>query len=78
MAEDIEQRVRAIIVDRLRIAPERVIRTASFKEDLGADSLDMIELMMSLEEVTGKAIPEEDAAKMTTFGAVVDYLTAMK
>jgi len=78
MAEDIEERVRTIIADRLRVSPERIVREASFKDDLGADSLDMIELMMSLEEVTGKTISEEEAAKMTTFGAVLDHLKGME
>ena len=74
MLENIENRVRDIIVQQLGVHPEEVVRTASFRDDLGADSLDTVELIMAFEEEFGAAIPEEDAEKLTTVGKVVDYL----
>lgn len=76
MGEDIEQRVREIVVEQLGVNPEQVTREASFVDDLGADSLDDVELIMAVEEATGLSIPEEEAAKLTTVGSVLDYLSA--
>ena len=75
MAGKLEDRVREIIVDQLGVNPEQVTIEASFIDDLGADSLDSVELIMAFEEEFGEAIPEEEAEKLTTVGAVIDYLT---
>ena len=74
MADNLEERVRAIVVEQLGVHPEQVNRNASFVDDLGADSLDTVELIMAFEEETGIAIPEGEAEKLTTFGKVLDYL----
>ena len=74
MADNLEERVRAIVVEQLGVHPEQVNRDASFIDDLGADSLDTVELIMAFEEETGIAIPEGEAEKLTTFGKVLDYL----
>ena len=74
MATKLEDRVTAIIVDSLGVNAEQVTPEASFVNDLGADSLDNIELIMAFEEEFGAEIPDEDAEKLTTVGAVLDYL----
>ena len=74
MAHNLEERVRAIVVEQLGVHPNQVNREASFVDDLGADSLDTVELIMAFEEEFGAAIPEEDAEKLTTVGKVVEYL----
>ena len=71
----IEDKVKAIIVDQLGVKPEEVTSTASFVDDLGADSLDTVELVMALEEEFGIEIPDEDAEKMTTVGEAVKYIS---
>lgn len=76
MLENIESRVRDIIVLQLGVRPEEVVRTASLKDDLGADSLDTVELIMAFEEETGETIPEKMAEKLKTVGDVLDYLSA--
>ena len=76
MAEDLEQRVRDIVVEQLGVNAEQVTREASFVDDLGADSLDSVELIMAVEEEMGISSPEAEATKLTTVGAVLDYLTA--
>jgi len=73
MAE-IESRVRDIIVNELGVEPSKVTAEASFVEDLGADSLDTVELVMAFEEEFGIEIPDEDAEKMETVGDAVKYL----
>lgn len=75
----IEQRVKEIIVNQLNVNEEQVTPTASFLEDLGADSLDVVELIMAFEEefkdeIAGE-IPESDAEKLQTVGDVVSYIT---
>ena len=70
----LEDKVKDIIVEQLGVNPEQVTREASFIEDLGADSLDTVELVMAFEEEFGAEIPDEDAEKLTTVGAVIDYL----
>ena len=67
-------RVREIVVEQLNVNPELVTSEASFIDDLGADSLDSVELIMAFEEEFGAALPEEDAEKLTTVGKVVAYL----
>jgi acyl carrier protein len=74
MAGKLEDRVKEIIVDQLGVNAEQVTPEASFIDDLGADSLDSVELIMAFEEEFGAAIPEEDAEKLTTVGKVIDYL----
>ena len=70
----LEEKVKDIIVEQLGVNPEQVTPEASFIEDLGADSLDTVELVMAFEEVFGAEIPDEDAEKLTTVGAVINYL----
>ena len=76
MAGKLEDRVKEIIVDQLGVNAEQVTPEASFIDDLGADSLDSVELIMAFEEEFGAAIPEEDAEKLTTVGKVIDYLSS--
>jgi acyl carrier protein len=71
---DIESRVRDIIVNELGVEPSKVTAEASFVEDLGADSLDTVELVMAFEEEFGIEIPDEDAEKMETVGDAIRYL----
>ena len=71
---DIESRVRDIIVNELGVEPSKVTSEASFVEDLGADSLDTVELVMAFEEEFGIEIPDEDAEKMESVGDAVKYL----
>ena len=70
----LEDKVKDIIVEQLGVNPEQVTPEASFIEDLGADSLDTVELVMAFEEEFGAEIPDEDAGKLTTVGAVITYL----
>ena len=74
MATKLEERVKEIIIDGLGVNADQVTPEASFVNDLGADSLDTVELIMAFEEEFGAEIPDEDAEKLTTVGAVVDYL----
>jgi len=74
MAEAVSDRVKAIIAEQLGVKLEEVTDTASFIEDLGADSLDTVELVMALEEEFGIEIPDEDAEKMTTVGEAIRYI----
>jgi acyl carrier protein len=69
-----EERVKQIIVDQLGVAPEQVTPEASFIDDLGADSLDIVELVMSMEEEFDLEIPDEDAEKIQTIGDAIAYL----
>ena len=70
----LEDKVKDIIVEQLGVNAEQVTPEASFIEDLGADSLDTVELVMAFEEEFGAEIPDEDAEKLTTVGAVIEYL----
>lgn len=71
---DITDRVRQIIAEQLGVKSEEVVESASFTDDLGADSLDTVELVMALEEEFGVEIPDEDAEKMTTVGQALKYI----
>jgi acyl carrier protein len=70
----IEERVKEIIVENLGVDAEKVTANASFVEDLGADSLDTVELVMAFEEEFDIEIPDEDAEKLTTVGEATAYL----
>ena len=70
----LEDKVKDIIVEQLGVSADQVVAGASFIEDLGADSLDTVELVMAFEEEFGAEIPDEDAEKLTTVGAVNEYL----
>jgi len=67
-------KVKDIIVEQLGVNADQVTPEASFIEDLGADSLDTVELVMAFEEEFGAEIPDEDAEKLTTVGSVISYL----
>lgn len=73
--EEISGRVKSIIVEQLGVSMEEVTEKASFIEDLGADSLDIVELIMALEEEFDMEIPDEDAEKIQTVSDVVNYIT---
>ena len=72
----VEEKVKQIIVEQLQVDEAEVTPGASFQEDLGADSLDTVELVMALEEEFGMEIPDEDAEKITTVGEAVKYIAA--
>ncbi|MFO2465796.1 acyl carrier protein [Pseudomonas sp. 15FMM2] len=72
----IEERVKKIVAEQLGVKEEDVKNEASFVEDLGADSLDTVELVMALEEEFETEIPDEEAEKITTVQAAIDYVTA--
>ena len=71
---DIAAKVKEIIVDQLGVNAEEVVDTASFIDDLGADSLDTVELVMAFEEAFNAEIPDEDAEKLKTVGDAVRYI----
>ena len=75
-SEEIIEKVKGIIVDQLGVSIEEVTPEASFIEDLGADSLDIVELIMALEEAYDIEIPDEDAEKIQTVDDVISYITA--
>ena len=75
---DIDTRVKEIIVNELGVEAEKVTEEASFVEDLGADSLDTVELVMAFEEEFGIEIPDEDAEKLQTVGDAIRYLQEHK
>lgn len=72
--QDLFEKVKKIIVEQLGVNAEEVTTESSFTEDLGADSLDTVELVMALEEEFEVEIPDEDAEKLTTVRAVLDYI----
>ena len=76
MASKLEERVKEIIVEQLGVNAEQVTPEASFIDDLGADSLDTVELVMAFEEEFGAEIPDEDAEKLTSVGKVLEYLAS--
>ena len=76
--ENVKEKVVSIIVDKLGVNPEDVVETASCTNDLGADSLDTVELIMAFEEEFGLEIPDSDAEKISTVGDVLNYIEAHK
>lgn len=70
----VEQKVKDIIVEQLGVEPNQVTNEASFVDDLGADSLDTVELVMALEEEFSLEIPDEEAEKITTVGDAITYI----
>ena len=72
----VEEKVRDIIVDQLGVNAEQVVLTARFIEDLGADSLDTVELVMAFEEEFEIEVPDEEAEKLQSVGDVVTYITS--
>lgn len=71
----VEARVKKIVVEQLGVKEEEVTNDASFVDDLGADSLDTVELVMALEEEFETEIPDEDAEKITTIQQAINYIT---
>ncbi len=72
--KSVQDRVKEIIVEQLGVNPDQVTPEAKFIEDLGADSLDTVELVMAFEEEFGAEIPDEDAEKMQAVGDVIKYI----
>jgi len=70
----VQDKITEIIVEQLGVKPEEVVPEASFVDDLGADSLDTVELVMAFEEEFGTEIPDEDAEKIQTVGDAVKYI----
>ncbi len=74
MTADFEKRVRELIAEQLGVTVDQVVTDANLVSDLGADSLDVVELIMALEDELGVEVPDEDAQKLATVGAVLTYL----
>jgi len=72
----IEERVKSIVVEQLGVNEDQVTNSASFVDDLGADSLDTVELVMALEEEFDTEIPDEEAEKIATVQAAIDYVNS--
>lgn len=76
--KEVEEKIREIIIDQLGVNPEQITLEASITDDLGADSLDAMELVMALEEEFGLEISQEDAEKIITVGDAVEYIIKRK
>ena len=74
--ENVEQRVKKIVAEQLGVNESEIKSESSFVDDLGADSLDTVELVMALEEEFETEIPDEDAEKITTVRQAIDYVTS--
>ena len=75
---EVAEKVKAIIVDKLGVDEADVVETASFTNDLGADSLDTVELIMEFEKEFGVSIPDEDAQKISTVGDAIAHVEALQ
>ncbi|MFP3929139.1 MAG: acyl carrier protein [Desulfobacteraceae bacterium] len=75
---EIEEKVKSIICEQLNVSEEDVVPEASFVDDLGADSLDQVELIMAMEEEFDLSIPDEDAEKIATVQDAIDYIKRAK
>ena len=73
--EELLEKVKAVIVDQLNVEEDVVVEDASFIDDLGADSLDIVELVMALEEEFGISIPDEEAENIKTVGDAANYIS---
>lgn len=70
----VQEDVKKIVIEKLGVKPEEVTNEARFIDDLGADSLDTVELIMALEEQFGVEVPDEEAEKLTTVGKAIEYI----
>ena len=77
-AAEIESKIKEIVAQQLSVSPDQVTLEATFKDDLGADSLDIVELVMALEEELEIDIPDEEANKIQTVGDAVNYVKTKK
>jgi acyl carrier protein len=75
MEMKVEEKIKNIIIEQLGVSADEIVPEASFVDDLGADSLDLVELVMVLEEEFGKEIPDEDAEKIQTVKDATSYIT---
>ena len=74
--EEVLSRISKVVIEVLKVTPEKVVPESRFKEDLGADSLDTVTLLMALEDEFKGPISDEDAAKLTTVGAATEFIAA--
>ena len=77
-AEEIKTKVTGIIIEQLGVTADQIVEEAKFIEDLGADSLDTVELVMAFEDEFGINVPDEDAEKLLTVGSVFNYIASKK
>lgn len=76
--QQVFDKIRTIIVDQLGVDEDKITRDTTFQDDLGADSLEIVELVMEMEDQFGREIPDEDAEKLTTVGKAVDYVMSQQ
>ncbi|HET9322719.1 MAG TPA: acyl carrier protein [Gaiellaceae bacterium] len=74
--DEVYERIREVLAERLSVEESEITEEANFQEDLGADSLDLVEMIMELEDQFGLKIPDEDAQQIQTVGQAVDYVTS--
>ncbi|MEE6716372.1 acyl carrier protein [Schleiferilactobacillus harbinensis] len=76
--QEIFDKIQALIADRFEIDPAKITNATNFKQDLSADSLDLVEFVLTLEDIFGGEISDEDADKLNTVGDVVQYIAAQQ
>lgn len=76
--QQVFDKIRTIIVDQLGVDEDKITRDTTFQDDLGADSLEIVELVMEMEDQFGHEIPDEDAENLTTVGKAVDYVMSQQ